>query len=106
MEGICKMKRCAFFGRLKKGFEKEYIARHDNIWPELVQAYKDAGILNMTVFMKGLDLFGYYEIDEVVYDQEKDNLSKNPVEMKWQEYLAEIANRSETIEPPVEVFHM
>ena len=100
------MKRYAFIGKLKKGCEQEYVVRHANIWPELVQAYKDAGIRNMAVFMKGVELFGYYEVDEAVYEREKDNLSKNPVEIKWQEYLADIADRTEIIEPPVEVFHM
>lgn len=100
------MKRMAFLGKVKKGFEQEYIVRHDNIWPELIRIYKDAGILNMTVFMNGTNLFGYCEVDEVIYGREKENLSKNPIEIRWQKYLAEIADRSEKLDEPVEAFHM
>jgi L-rhamnose mutarotase len=100
------MKRFAFLGRLKAGCEEEYIRRHDVIWPELVSLYKASGVLNMTVFMQGLNLFGYYEVNEVIYENKKEYLKKHSIEIKWQEYLADIADRTEILEDPIEVFHM
>lgn len=100
------MKRLAFLGKVKKGCEEEYIKRHDDIWPEVVKVYKAAGILSMTVFMSGVNLFGYIEIDEEIFEREKENLSRDPVEIKWQEFLGEIADRTETQAAPAEVFHM
>ena len=50
------MKRVAFLDKVKTECELEYIKRHDNIWPELVKEYKNAGIVSMTVFMKGVEL--------------------------------------------------
>jgi L-rhamnose mutarotase len=100
------MNRFAFLGRVKGGCEAEYRKRHDHIWPEVVKAYKDAGISNMTIFMSGKDVFGYFEVNEKLYERERNNLRRNPIEMEWQKYLSEITDRTELIGTPVEVFHL
>lgn len=41
--------------------KEEYIRRHNEIWPEMVAALKEAGICNYTIWMDGNELFGYYE---------------------------------------------
>ncbi len=44
------MERKAWKGRIKPGYEQEYIRRHDEIWPELIDVFKEAGICNYTIF--------------------------------------------------------
>ena len=44
------MNRIAFKMKLKQGCVEEYKKRHDEIWPELKQLLKDAGIGDYSIF--------------------------------------------------------
>ena len=55
------MERFCFTFRLRPGMEAEYQRRHDEIWPELVEAIRDAGVANYTLFRRGRDVFAYCE---------------------------------------------
>ena len=58
------MERFAWKGRIKPGMQTEYKRRHDEIWPEMKQVLKDAGIRNYTIWSDGETLFGYYECEK------------------------------------------
>ena len=60
------MERFAWKAVVKDGMLSEYKKRHDNIWPELKQVLKDAGISNYTIWNTGNELFGYFECDKGV----------------------------------------
>ena len=45
---------------------EEYTRRHNEIWPELVELLKAAGICNYTIWNVGNELFGYYECEKGV----------------------------------------
>jgi L-rhamnose mutarotase len=45
------MKRCGFKMQLKPGSVAEYKRRHDEIWPELVVALRNAGISDYSIFL-------------------------------------------------------
>ena len=53
------MERMAWRGRIKPGCKEEYIRRHNEIWPEMVEVLKGAGICNYTIYLSGDELFGY-----------------------------------------------
>ena len=55
------MERVCFTFRIKAGTEDEYKKRHDEIWPELVEAIQEAGIKNYTLFRRGLQIMAYCE---------------------------------------------
>jgi L-rhamnose mutarotase len=55
------MERFCFTFELKPGQEDEYRRRHDEIWPELVEAIRDAGIRNYTLFRRGQTVIAYCE---------------------------------------------
>lgn len=57
------MQRFCFTFDLRPGQEAEYKRRHDEIWPELVDALKDAGISNYTLFRRGLQVMAYCECE-------------------------------------------
>ena len=50
---------------VRPGCEEEYKKRHDEIWPEMLDALKKAGMRNYTIFRHGLTLFGYFETDDL-----------------------------------------
>ena len=59
------MERICFPFQLRPGMEAEYKRRHDEIWPELVAAIKDAGISNYSLFRSDTRIVGYAECDQL-----------------------------------------
>lgn len=57
------MERVCFTFEIRPGTEAEYKKRHDEIWPELVQAIKDAGQSNYSLFRRGTTVIGYVECE-------------------------------------------
>lgn len=55
------MERLCFTFTIRPGTEDEYQRRHDEIWPELVEAITEAGFTNYTLFRRGLQVTAYAE---------------------------------------------
>ena len=83
------MARIAFKMQLHKGFEAEYKRRHDELWPELQQLLKAAGIREYSIFLdeSSNNLFGVFNVDEIGL---VDNLSYHPIMQKWWLYMKDI----------------
>ena len=75
------MERQAYTMKLKPGCAAEYKKRHDEIWPEMLDALKKAGIRNYSIFRHGLTLFGYFETDDL--GRTVAALAKDPVNARW-----------------------
>lgn len=83
------MERMAWKGRIKPGCKEEYIRRHKEIWPEMVEVLKQAGICNYTIFANGEELFGYYECERGIPFAERTQ-AESPVVDQWNAYMADI----------------
>ena len=83
------MERFAWKAVVKDGMLSEYKKRHDNIWPELKQVLKDAGISNYTIWNTGNELFGYFECDKGVAYAEKYRAASSVVD-KWNAYMKDV----------------
>lgn len=83
------MERMAWRGKIKDGCKDEYIKRHDEIWPELVDILKKAGICNYTIFNTDHELFGYYECEKGVAYAEQAQATSAVVD-KWNVYMKDI----------------
>lgn len=83
------MERFAWRGRIKEGKIAEYEKRHDEIWPEMKEVLKAAGICNYSIWRDGQDLFGYYECEKGVQYAEKTQ-AESPVVDKWNVYMEDI----------------
>ena len=46
----------AWILEIRPGYEEEYKKRHDEIWPEMVQMLKEAGLRNYNIFRYGIIL--------------------------------------------------
>lgn len=76
------MEKRAWKAVLKPGMKAEYVRRHDEIWPEMAELLKSAGIRNYTIWNIGDELFGYYECEKgVAYAEEVQ--AKSPVVARW-----------------------
>ena len=73
---------------VRPGYEDEYKKRHDEIWPEMLAALKAAGIRNYNIFRHGLDLFGYFETDDL--EATKAALRQSDADRRWSEWMAPI----------------
>ena len=45
------MERLCHSFRIVPGTEEEYVRRHREIWPELIQAMREAGVSNYSLFV-------------------------------------------------------
>lgn len=80
------MERYAWKGRVADGKIPEYKKRHDEIWPEMKQVLKDAGIKNYSIWLVGDELFGYYECEKGIEYAAKVQ-SESEVVKKWDESM-------------------
>ena len=83
------MEKHVWKAHIKEGMVEEYIRRHDEIWPEMVETLKAAGITNYTIWNTGNELFGYYECEKGYAFAEKYQ-NESPVVQKWNVYMADV----------------
>jgi L-rhamnose mutarotase len=83
------MQRHAFKMFLNAGCEAEYKKRHDEIWPELVQLLRVAGISNYSIHLdeETNTLFGYLERTD---EHTMADLPNHPVMKKWWAHMKDI----------------
>jgi L-rhamnose mutarotase len=86
--GDIEMAGYAWVLEVRPGYEAEYQRRHDEIWPEMIEALKSAGISNYNIFRHGLLLFGYFETND--FEAAKAKLAVDPTNKKWGEWMAPI----------------
>jgi L-rhamnose mutarotase len=68
--------------KLEPGYEQEYKRRHDEIWPEMLEALRNAGIHNYSIFLSGEQLFAYLEVED--FDRMVKTLATDPTNARWQ----------------------
>ncbi|MEX0771474.1 MAG: L-rhamnose mutarotase [Balneolaceae bacterium] len=95
--------------KLKPGCEEEYKKRHDEIWPELLQALKDAGIHDYSIFLdeETGTLIAVQKLEE---DHSAGRLPELPVMQKWWDHMKDLMTVHPDHSPEVtylrKVFHM
>lgn len=94
--------RSAFVLRVKPDRIDEYVAAHAAVWPEMLQALRDAGIRNYSIFRDGNQVFGYFESDDL--EAAGAHLARQEVVTRWQDAMADLleARVDEKGAPPLE----
>jgi len=103
------MKRVAFKMKLKPGKKEEYKERHDNIWPELKELLKEAGISDYSIY--------YDEETNILFATQKvegegssQDLGDTEIVQEWWDYMADLMETNPDNSPVEveleEVFHM
>jgi L-rhamnose mutarotase len=99
--------RSAFVLRVRPDKIDEYVAAHRNVWPELLDALRAAGIRNYTIFRNGNEMFGYFEADDL--EAAGAYMAEQDVNSRWQDAMAELLDeRVPDAGPPLleEVFRL
>ena len=104
------MKRVGFQFKVQQDKLTEYKEHHKNVWPEMLDALRETGWRNYTLFMRqdGL-IFGYFETDtDLATAQAK--MSAMDVNRRWQEFMSSFmdakARPDETFVELEEYFHL
>ncbi len=83
------MERLCFTFEIRPGMEAEYKRRHDEIWPELVEAIKDAGLANYSLFRRGTEIVAYVECHPDVASA-FGKLGPTEVNARWSEWFEDV----------------
>ncbi len=76
-----------FLLRVKPEKLDEYKARHAAVWPEMLDALRQAGWRNYSLFLRpDGQLVGYLETDD--FDRCLENMQKQPINARWQAEMA------------------
>lgn len=102
---MMKSRMCVIF-RLKSESIPEYVRLHQQVWPELVQVYREAGFIEISCFLNGCDVVVYSEYEMEIYQREKESLSHDPVELRWQALMQTLRDPDSQIRHFEEIFHM
>lgn len=102
---------------IRKGFvmmvypdkHEEYEKRHNEIWPEMVEALRKHGVINYSIFLQKetSQLFGYLEIE----DEEKwSKMATTEINQRWWSFMEPVmetnADKSPVSIDMKEVFYL
>ncbi len=102
-------KRLAFKMKVNPGVIEEYKKRHENLWPELRDLLKGAGISEYSIFYDAETNY-LFAFQKQSGDQGSQDLGTTEVVRKWWKYMAELMetnpDNSPVSVPLEEVFYM
>ena len=99
--------RSAFVLQVRPDKIDEYVEAHRNVWPELLDALREAGIRNYSIFRHGNEVFGYFESDDL--EAAGSFMSEQEVNARWQDAMADLLQERVPDEGPApleEVFRL
>jgi L-rhamnose mutarotase len=99
--------RSAFVLDVRPDRVDEYVEAHRDVWPEMLDALRAAGIRNYTIFRHGTQMFGYFEADDL--EAAGRFMAEQEISTRWQDAMAELlVERVPEAGPPplVEVFRL
>lgn len=71
----------------------EYKRYHEKIWPEITKSIKDAGVLDLEIYLRGTRMFMILEVDESFsFERKADADRKNPKVQEWEELMWKFQN--------------
>jgi L-rhamnose mutarotase len=83
------MERACFTFTLRPGMEDEYKRRHDEIWPDLVEDIREAGVRNYSLFRRGSTVFAYCECDPDVATSFA-RLGESTANARWSKWFQDV----------------
>jgi len=82
------MQRVGFRLQVRPEMMDEYVRRHVEVWPDMLQALRETGWTNYTLFLDRNDgtLFGYFETPDLA--AAKAGMAEREVNARWQADMA------------------
>jgi L-rhamnose mutarotase len=82
------MPRIGHVWRAKPGKIEEYKRFHADVWPELEELLKDAGITTYVIYAYDDVLFSHMEVDD--YDRMVERFNGDPVAQRWEDEIGDL----------------
>lgn len=103
------MQRVCFHLKVRADRVEEYRVRHREVWPEMLEALRETGWRNYSLFLDDSGLLtGYLECED--FDAARAAMADRAVNHRWQEEMAEFfesgAHADMRMQPLPEVFHL
>jgi L-rhamnose mutarotase len=105
------MQRVCFLLKVKQDKLDEYKKAHEAVWPDMLQALRETGWHNYSLFLRGDGLLiGYFETPD--FEAAKAGMQNYEVNQRWQEAMAPYfealggAHADESMMALQEVFHL
>jgi L-rhamnose mutarotase len=103
--------RISFRMKVRPERQEEYVERHANVWPEMLDALRSAGWHNYSLFL-GEDgtVIGYLECDD--FSAAQSAMAATEVNARWQAEMAEFfvgldgSHADEVFKIEREIFHL
>ena len=71
----------------------EYKHYHEKVWPEITQSLKDAGVLDMEIYLLGTRMFMIMDVDAGFSFIKKANMDlDNPKVREWEDLMGKFQN--------------
>ena len=105
------MTRVGFILKVKEALVDEYTRRHEDVWPEMLDALRRSGWHNYSLFMRpDGTLFGYFETPTSLTEA-VDAMSGEEINARWQSEMSSFFEGTggpadQMMEELVEVFHL
>lgn len=82
------MQRVGFRLQVRPEMMDEYVRRHAEVWPDMLQALRETGWSNYSLFLDRADgtLFGYFETPDL--EAAKAGMAAREVNERWQADMA------------------
>ena len=104
--------RVCFVLRLRPERVDEYVAAHEHVWPEMLDALSAAGWRNYSLFVRPDDglVVGYLETDDFTAAQSR--MAATAVNARWQAGMADFFTTpagvlpDQAMKPLTEYFHL
>lgn len=104
-------KRVCFLLQLKADRIQDYLAAHEHVWPEMLDALRASGWHNYSLFVRPADglVIGYLETDD--FEAARSRMAETDVNAKWQSEMADFfvdddTRPDEAMKPLTEYFHL
>ena len=104
------MKRVGFQFKVRQDRLVEYKEHHKNVWLEMLEALRETGWHNYSLFMRADGLiFGYFETNENLQAAQA-KMAEKEINTRWQEFMSPFidsnARPDETFIELEEYFHL
>ena len=94
---------------LKEGQKEEYIRRHNEIWPEVAELLKEAGVSDYSIFLD-VQTYSLFAVQTIAGAKGSQSLGQQEIIQKWWDHMADIMevnpDNSPVTEELEEVFYL
>lgn len=93
------MERVCFRLQIRKDRMAEYIERHAKVWPDMLQALRETGWSNYSIYIDPSDglLIGYLETEDL--EAAKAGMASREVNARWQSEMAPFFEELDGVAP-------